>query len=69
MHDIVTGAIAGAAAAVVGACFVPDSSLVLAMAAGGMSGLVYGVLVVPTGWLLKRINGRRDSIDTEEKTS
>lgn len=68
VRDMVTGAIAGAATAVVGAAFVPDSSLVLALAAGGTTGLVYGVLAVPIGWVLKRIT-RRGSADKEEEPS
>jgi len=54
VNDIVTGAIAGALTGLVGALFVPEPSFIDAMSAGGVLGLVPGILVLPLKWLLNR---------------
>ncbi|HEV7486732.1 MAG TPA: hypothetical protein VGQ65_13735 [Thermoanaerobaculia bacterium] len=54
MHDIITGAIAGALTGLVGALFVPAPSFVDGMIAGGVLGVVPGIVVMPLKWLLNR---------------
>jgi len=54
VRDIITGAIAGALTGLVGAMFVPAPSFVDAMIAGGVLGLVPGIVVLPLKWLLNR---------------
>ena len=54
VNDIVTGAITGVAAGSIGALFIPDPSWMTAMVAGGVAGLITGILVLPLKWLLNR---------------
>lgn len=47
VNDIVTGAVTGVAAGAVGALLVPEPPLMYAMFAGGVVGLVTGVIKLP----------------------
>jgi hypothetical protein len=60
VNGMVTGAITGAAAGAVGVMFVSDPPFVGAMAAGGIVGLVPGLLEQPIIWLLDSLRGPDD---------
>lgn len=62
--DTVTGAITGAMAGAVGSAFVPEPPLMLAVAAGGLGGLVVGAANLPVRWLLNRRPIEEDENDS-----
>lgn len=69
VNDIATGAIAGALTAAVGAMLVPQTSFLEAVAAGGILGLVPGIVVLPLKWLLNRRPGPPSSKNRKDSQS
>jgi hypothetical protein len=54
VNDMVTGAVTGAAGALMTAMLVPDPPLLQATAIGGIIGLIIGMIDQPTRWLLNK---------------
>jgi len=69
VNDIATGAIAGALTGLVGTLFVPEPSFADAMVAGGVLGLVPGIVVLPLKWLLNRRPGPPSQSKREDSQS
>lgn len=65
VNDIVTGAIGGAAEAVILAMLVPEPPLPEAGWVGGIVGLVIGMIMQPIRWLLNRRPLPDDSEETK----
>lgn len=60
VNDLVTGAITGVVGGLVAALFLPDPPYLDLMAGGGITGLVTGMVVSPTKWVLNRRPGPYD---------
>ena len=54
INDIVVGTVSGALSGVVGALFLPDPPLAITAAAGGVAGLITGMINIPLRWVLDR---------------
>jgi hypothetical protein len=63
INDIVASSVTGGLAGAIGALILPSPPIMITIAAGGIAGLVTGLLNMPLKWLLERrppeTDGRR----------
>jgi hypothetical protein len=69
INDILAGMLTGLIAGAVGALFIPDPPIVMAMMAGGGAGLMTGLLSQPVRWLLDMRRDHRGGGDSDHAAS